>query len=58
MRQTRFAAALLAASSALSAAPALAKDVVIHAGTLIDGVSATPRRQVSIVVHDERIVAV
>ncbi len=58
MRLTRFAAALLAASSALSAAPALAKDVVIHAGTLIDGASATPRRQVSIIVHDERIVAV
>jgi len=58
VRLTRFAAALLAASSALSAAPALAKDVVIHAGTLIDGASATPRRQVSIIVHDERIVAV
>ncbi len=58
MRLTRFAAALLAASSALSAAPALAKDVVIHAGTLIDGASATPRRQVSIIVKDERIVAV
>jgi imidazolonepropionase-like amidohydrolase len=35
-----------------------AKDVVIHAGTLIDAVSDSPRRQVSILVHDERIVAV
>jgi imidazolonepropionase-like amidohydrolase len=35
-----------------------AKDVVIHAGTLIDGVSDTARHQVSILVHDDRIVAV
>ncbi|RYY38197.1 MAG: amidohydrolase family protein, partial [Sphingomonadales bacterium] len=32
--------------------------MVIHAGTLIDGASATPRRQVSIIVKDERIVGV
>lgn len=35
-----------------------AKDIVIHAGTLIDGVSSTPRRQVSILVRDEKIVSV
>jgi imidazolonepropionase-like amidohydrolase len=38
--------------------PAMAKDVVIHAGTLLDGVSATPRRDVSIVIKDDRIVGV
>jgi imidazolonepropionase-like amidohydrolase len=40
------------------AGPASAKDVVIHAGTLIDGVSDTPRRQVSILLRDDRIVSV
>jgi imidazolonepropionase-like amidohydrolase len=39
-------------------AAADAKDVVIHAGTLIDGVSSTPRRAVSILVRDDRIVSV
>jgi imidazolonepropionase-like amidohydrolase len=36
----------------------LAKDFVIHAGTLIDGVSETPRRQMSILVHDDKIVSI
>lgn len=35
-----------------------AKDVVIHAGRLIDGVGAAPRQQVSILIHDDRITAV
>ena len=29
-------------------------DLVIHAGTLIDGVADSPRRQVSILIRDER----
>src|ERR1700722_4930658 len=45
--------AALAASDA-----SLAKDFVIHAGTLIDGVSETPRRQMSILVRDDKIVSV
>jgi imidazolonepropionase-like amidohydrolase len=45
--------AAVAASSA-----AVAKDLVIHAGTLIDGVSETPRKQVSILVRDDKIVSV
>lgn len=36
----------------------LAKDLVIHAGTLIDGLADAPRHQISIVIHDDRIVAV
>jgi imidazolonepropionase-like amidohydrolase len=47
-------AALLVAT----APPATAKDVVIHAGTLIDGISGTPKRRVSIVIKNDRIVAV
>jgi imidazolonepropionase-like amidohydrolase len=43
----------LAASGA-----AQGKDVVIHAGSLIDGVSPTPRREMSILVKDDRIVGV
>src|SRR5271167_2928121 len=41
-----------------ASAPATAGDLIIHAGTLIDGVAAAPRSTVSIVIHDERIVAV
>jgi imidazolonepropionase-like amidohydrolase len=36
----------------------LAKDFVIHAGTLIDGVAEAPRHQVSIIVRDDKVVAV
>lgn len=37
---------------------AAARDVVIHAGSLLDGVSSTPRHQVSILIHDDRITGV
>jgi imidazolonepropionase-like amidohydrolase len=37
---------------------AMAKDVVIHAGTLIDGAAAAPKSKVSIVIKDQRIVSV
>ena len=37
--------------------PGVAKDFVIHAGTLLDGISAAPQRQVSIIVHDDKIVS-
>lgn len=47
------AAAVLAISS-----QAQAKDMVIHAGRLIDGVGKTARTQVSILIHDDRITAV
>jgi imidazolonepropionase-like amidohydrolase len=46
---------LAGVAAALLAAPASAKDIVIHAGRLIDGVSAQPRNQVSILIHDDRI---
>jgi imidazolonepropionase-like amidohydrolase len=50
--------AVLAAIALLLAPASFAKDVVIHAGTLIDGVSDTPRQRVSIHVHDDRIISV
>jgi len=37
------------------AGPAMAKDIVVHAGTLLDGVSATPRHEISIVIKDDKI---
>lgn len=40
------------------AGPVAAKDVVIHAGKLIDGVSTSPRSKVSIVIKDDRIAGV
>lgn len=48
----------LALALLTSTAPALAEDVVIHAGHLIDGVSKAPRDKVSILIHDNRITAV
>jgi imidazolonepropionase-like amidohydrolase len=44
--------ALVLAQNALSA------DTVIHAGTLIDGVTAAPRQNVSITIHDDKIMSV
>jgi imidazolonepropionase-like amidohydrolase len=42
-----------------SGAPAAsAKDLVIHAGRLFDGVSKTERETMSILVHDDRIVSI
>ncbi|HTT99468.1 MAG TPA: amidohydrolase family protein [Rhizomicrobium sp.] len=51
---------LLAASAAalLLAQQAAAKDIVIHAGHLLDGESKAERAQVSILIHDDRITGV
>lgn len=49
---------LMAAALSSVSAPALAKDQVVHAGRLIDGVSAKPREKVSILIHDDRITGV
>ena len=42
----------------LSAGTASASDIVVHAGRLIDGVDKAPKANVSIVIHDDRIVGV
>ena len=42
----------------LAPAGAFAKDIVIHAGRLIDGSGGAPRTQVSIVIKDDRITGV
>jgi imidazolonepropionase-like amidohydrolase len=52
------AAAASAAVLGLAAGAACAKDMVIHAGRLVDGTGAAPKTQVSILIHDERITAV
>lgn len=54
INRTLVGAIALAASLAF-APTALAKDIVVHAGKLIDGVSKTPRSNVSILIHDDRI---
>ena len=43
---------------AFLATSASARDVVVHAGALFDGVTDTPRREVSILIQDDRITAV
>lgn len=50
--------ALAATAMVLAAGSAAAKDVVIHAGRLIDGVSKSVRTDVSLVIHDDRVVRV
>lgn len=55
LKSTLFA---VVAALAVLAAPAAAKDMVIHAGKLIDGVSPAPRDTVSIIIKDDRIVGV
>jgi imidazolonepropionase-like amidohydrolase len=50
--------ALACVSAACLAGAAQARDVVIHAGRLIDGVTKAERRQVSILIHDDRVTAV
>jgi len=52
------ASAALAAIAILFACASGAKDWVIHAGTLLDGSGAAPRQRVSILVHDDKILAV
>jgi imidazolonepropionase-like amidohydrolase len=51
-------AAAAGAALAAMASAASAKDMVIHAGRLIDGTGKPAREKVSILVHDERIAAV
>jgi imidazolonepropionase-like amidohydrolase len=58
LRRNLLAAAGFASLLALSAAPAAAKDLAIHAGRLIDGTGAAPREKVTILVHDDRITGV
>jgi imidazolonepropionase-like amidohydrolase len=41
-----------------AAVPGYAKDIVIHAGTLLDGISDSPSHQVSILVRDNKILSV
>jgi imidazolonepropionase-like amidohydrolase len=59
-KAVRFALASVAFTAVAlgQGAAASAKDMVIHAGRLIDGVSKTPREKVSILIRDDRIVSV
>jgi imidazolonepropionase-like amidohydrolase len=47
-----------ALSLACCASPAWAKDLVVHAGTLLDGVSDAPRQHVSILIRGDRVLSV
>jgi len=51
-------AGLLALAQSVVPGAAAARDVVIHAGRLIDGMSKVERQRISIVIHDDRITAV
>jgi imidazolonepropionase-like amidohydrolase len=58
VKRSGWARAAIGLAVSLACNAALAKDFVIHAGTLIDGVAETPRHQVSIIVRADKIVAV
>jgi imidazolonepropionase-like amidohydrolase len=51
-------ATLVGVACLFAAGVALADDIVIHAGSLLDGVAPRARTQVSIIVHDGRIDAI
>jgi len=53
-----FRARVLAAAGTLLALPAFAGDVAVQAGALFDGTGETLRREVTILVRDDRIVSV
>jgi imidazolonepropionase-like amidohydrolase len=54
----RILCAAIAATLVLGSGASVAGDLVIHAGELLDGVTSKPQPRMSILVHDERIVAV
>jgi imidazolonepropionase-like amidohydrolase len=58
VKRTRVQCLVLGLIASLSAGFGSARDLVIHAGTLIDGVADMPRRQVSILVRDDKILSV
>ncbi len=58
MREMRWKAVLGAALWLAASGAASAKEVVIHAGRLIDGTSSRVRQHVSIIIKDDRIVEV
>ncbi len=58
MKQSIAAGIASSLIAALFSQSCAAANFVIHAGALIDGISDVPHRQVSIVVHDDKIVSV
>src|SRR5271163_3751212 len=54
----RLTLAPLALVAVLAANWACGKDIVLHAGALIDGIADTPRSHVSLVIHDGKIVSI
>jgi imidazolonepropionase-like amidohydrolase len=56
--QLRMMRGLICVAALAASGAGMAQDIVIHAGTLIDGVSQMPRKQVSILVRDDKIVSV
>ncbi len=56
--RVQFLSLLALLSFAWCASAAVGKDLVVHAGILLDGVGDAPRRQVSILIHDDRVMSV
>ncbi len=56
--KARLACAAAAFALAAASSQALAEDIAVHAGRLIDGTDSAPRSNVTVLVHDGRIVSV
>jgi hypothetical protein len=58
MTMTRIPCLTIGLIGLLGAACCAAKDLMVHAGTLIDGITDTPRQQMWILIHDDKIESV
>lgn len=58
MNHSHFASVCAVAILALATGPASGSDFIVHAGTLIDGASPTPKMEVSILIRNDKIVSV
>lgn len=58
MKHAPLGCAVALSAALLLSSTAMARDIAIHAGRLIDGMSRTPRDKVTILIHDDRIVSV
>ena len=58
MTHSPLARSAVAIAAALAASVTFAKDIVLHAGTLYDGIADTGRRNVSVLIRDDKIVSI
>ena len=58
MTYLSLARSAVAIAAALAASVTVAEDIVLHAGTLFDGIADTERRTVSVLIRDDKIISI